>query len=112
MTVAPSDRASHMALEKALRMLHMFVRFGDTQGQVGACESLMHLLRGCEDLQKVVLNGGALPSLVVMLQADRPEAWRAAAELLAELVVGEGDQRGAVLRSGAVPQLLHLLRQA
>ena len=80
--------AGHLALEmeKALRLLHMFVRFGDAQGQVGACETLMDVLRGSEDLRAAVLNGGALPSLVVMLQADRPEGWRAAAELLAELL--------------------------
>ena len=106
--------AGHLALEmeKALRLLHMFVRFGDAQGQVGACETLMDVLRGSEDLRAAVLNGGALPSLVVMLQADRPEAWRAAAELLAELALGEDEQRGAVLRSGAISQLLHLLRQS
>ena len=34
-----------VALQKSLRLLHMFVRFGDALGQVQACEALAELVR-------------------------------------------------------------------
>ena len=34
-----------VALEKSLRLLHMFVRFGDALGTVQACDALVQLIR-------------------------------------------------------------------
>lgn len=101
-----------VALEKSLRLLHMFVRFGDALGTVQACDALVQLIRTGGATRQAVLDGSALPSLVLVLQTERPDSWRAATELLAELAAGDDHQRRALLRSGAVPPLVQHLRQA
>ena len=101
-----------VALEKSLRLLHMFVRFGDALGTVQACDALVQLIRTGGATRQAVLDGSALPSLVLVLQTDRPDSWRAATELLAELAAGDDHQRRALLRSGAVPPLVQHLRHA
>ena len=71
-----------VALEKSLRLLHMFVRFGDALGTVQACDALVQLIRTGGATRQAVLDGSALPSLVLVLQTERPDSWRAATELL------------------------------
>ena len=91
-----------VALEKSLRLLHMFVRFGDALGTVQACDALVQLIRTGGATRQAVLDGSALPSLVLVLQTDRPDSWRAATELLAELAAGDDHQpRGSRSHCGA-----------
>ena len=86
------------ALERGVRLLHVYTRFGDAEGQAQACEALAKLcVVGVDDARRqAMLDHGVLASLVVVVRSERPEPLCAATELLAAVAGGSLDHRRAV----------------
>ena len=102
------------ALERGVRLLHVYTRFGDAEGQAQACEALAKLcVVGVDDARRqAMLDHGVLASLVVVVRSERPEPLCAATELLAAVAGGSLDHRRAVLRCGVLSPLVGALRHA
>ena len=71
------------ALERGVRLLHVYTRFGDAEGQAQACEALAKLcVVGVDDARRqAMLDHGVLASLVVVVRSERPELTQHASQL-------------------------------
>ena len=93
------------ALERWCRALNLYVNLGDAEGQVHACDALHEMCKAGADsgrtgtlLARACLDQGTLPSIVVVLHANREEPCRAASALLAELCAAGSEQRKAIVQ--------------
>ena len=108
------DAEAAEALARGMRLLNMYVRVGDADGQVQAADALGRMQHppSRESRARSMVEQGVLPCVVVILKAERPGPCRAAMGLLAEVAGGSAELRSAVVQSGVLRPLMHHLNRS